>query len=77
MSPEEVKSSNDDPAFKGKGIEVIPEKIPTGGIWYRVVWGKFHSVKEISGILKSLKERGKLPIFEGLKDTRKISKDEK
>ncbi len=77
LSPGEAKSLKDDPAFKGEEIEVIPQKSPTGVIWYRVVWGKFHSEKEFSGILKSLKESGKLPIFEGLQNTGKISKNEK
>ena len=55
---------------------MVLRKNPTGGIWYRLVWGKFHSPKEFSGILKSLKEKGKLPIFEGLKNTGKMERQE-
>jgi hypothetical protein len=72
---EEAKYWKDDPAFKGEQIVVIPQKGPAGVIWYRVVWGGFHSAKECSAILESLREKGKLPIFEGLKDKGKISKD--
>jgi general secretion pathway protein A len=74
LSPEEAGSLRDDPAFQGGEIEVIPQKSPTGPDWYRVVWGKFHSEKEISGILQTLKEKGKLPIFEGSQEKGKMSK---
>lgn len=76
-SPGEAEFLKHDPAFKGAEIEMILRKTPTGEIWYRVVWGKFHSQKEFSGILKSLREKGKLPIFEGLKNTGKIERNEK
>jgi general secretion pathway protein A len=77
LTLKETKYLKNDPALKGGEIEVIPQKSPAGATWYRVVWGEFHSVKEFSGILKSLKEKGKLPIFEGLKDKEKISEDKK
>jgi general secretion pathway protein A len=77
LTPGETKYLKNDPTFKDGEIEVIPQKSPTGAIWYRVVWGEFHSVKEFSGILKSLREKGKLPIFEGLKVKGKISEDKK
>ena len=77
LSPGEAEFLKEDPTFKGAEIEMVLRKNPTGGIWYRLVWGKFHSPKEFSGILKSLKEKGKLPIFEGLKNTGKMERQEK
>ena len=75
-SPEEAGRLKEDPAFTGGEIEVIPLKSRTGLIGYRAVWGKFSSVREFSGILESLKEKGKLPIFEGFKEKGKVSKNE-
>ena len=67
-SSELPKLYRDDPALKGKTIEIIPLKISPTEIGYRVLMGNFHNRDEALNMVFSLKKKGLLPSFEsGLK----------
>jgi len=55
----------DEPALRGKSIEIIPRKVSPGENWYRVVGGNFSSQKESLEAIHALRQKGLLPIFRG------------
>ena len=58
------------PALRGKKIEVIPRKLPSGETWYRVAAGKFRTREEGLRAIHDLKEKGLSPYFAGFKKNR-------
>ena len=67
-SSELPKLYRDEPALKGKTIEIIPLKISPTEICYRILVGKFQNRDEALNLVFSLKRKGLLPSFEsGLK----------
>ena len=60
--PEYADSYRDDPVLKGRSIEVIARKISSQETWYRIMAGKFETRAEALTALRTLKEKGLLPI---------------
>ena len=56
----------DEPALKGKKIEILPRKVSPRDTWHRVMIGKFDSKEEVLKTVFLLKEKGLLPAFGGL-----------
>ena len=54
-----------EPALKGKEIEILPRKVSPKDTWYRIVVGEFNDKDEALKITGLLKEKGLLPFFEG------------
>jgi general secretion pathway protein A len=63
-SSELPKLYRDEPALKGKTIEIIPLKISPTEIWYRVLVGNFQNREEALNMVFLLKKKGLLPSFE-------------
>jgi hypothetical protein len=61
LDPDIVKAYRDEPALKGKEIEILPRKVSPQETWYRVVIGKFDSKEETLMVIDLLKKRGLLP----------------
>jgi general secretion pathway protein A len=55
----------DEPALRGKSIEIIPRKVSPGETWYRVMAEKFSNREESLEAIRALKQKGLLPIFRG------------
>jgi general secretion pathway protein A len=55
----------DEPALKGKEIEILPRKVSPQETWYRIVIGKFHNKDEVLKVIDLLKKKGLLPLFGG------------
>jgi hypothetical protein len=67
-SSELSKPYRDEPALKGKMIEVIPLKVSPTEIWYRVLVGNFQNREEALNMVFFLKTKGLLPsLGSGLK----------
>jgi type II secretory pathway predicted ATPase ExeA len=67
-SSELSKLYRDEPALKGKTIEIIPLKVSPTEIWYRVLVGNFQNRDEALNMVFFLKKKGLLPSFgSGLK----------
>ena len=64
-TPEYAGRYKDEPALRGKSVEIIPRKVSPGEIWYRVVGGNFSSRKESLEAIHALRQKGLLPIFRG------------
>ncbi len=45
-TPDSARLYRDEPALKGKQIDLLPRKVSTGGTWYRVMVGKFENKDE-------------------------------
>jgi general secretion pathway protein A len=58
-----AKPYGDDPALKGKTVEIIPRKISPTENWYRVIAGDFETREEALKMVTHLKEKGVLPSF--------------
>jgi type II secretory pathway predicted ATPase ExeA/phage tail protein X len=67
LKPEYSTFLKGEPALKGKQIEIIPRKLPTGETWYRAVAGKFRTQGEAAKLLRDLKDRGLSPYFVGFR----------
>ena len=59
---EYANSYRDEPALKGKSIEIIPRKVSPGETWYRVVAGNFSNTDECLRVIGILKKKGLLVI---------------
>ncbi len=64
-TPEYAGRYKDEPALRGKSVEIIPRKVSPGETWYRVVGGNFSSRKESLEAIHALRQKGLLPIFRG------------
>jgi cell division protein FtsN len=64
-TPEYAGRYKDEPALRGKSVEIIPRKVSPGETWYRVVGGNFSSRKESLETIHALRQKGLLPIFRG------------
>ena len=61
---EHVSRYKDEPALKGKVIEVVPRKISNEETWRRVAAGKFDNQEECLKTIRILKKKGLLPALE-------------
>jgi cell division protein FtsN len=61
--PESAVRYRREPALRGKNIEVIPRKMSSGTIWYRLAAGRFDSREEVLKTMEDLKKKGLLPAF--------------
>jgi hypothetical protein len=62
-TPDFVKPYKNEPALKGKKIEVLPRKVTPQDTWYRVVVGDFGNKDEALKMIDLLKEKRLLPLF--------------
>ncbi|OGP69494.1 MAG: hypothetical protein A2169_10340 [Deltaproteobacteria bacterium RBG_13_47_9] len=62
-TPDFVKPYKNEPALKGKEIEVLPRKVTPQDTWYRVVVGNFGNKDEALRMIDLLKEKRLLPLF--------------
>jgi general secretion pathway protein A len=67
-TPDPAKFYYDEPALKGKKIEILPRKVSPRETWYRVVIGKFDNEDEALKMISLLKEKSLLPAFGGLRN---------
>jgi general secretion pathway protein A len=67
-TPDPAKFYNDEPALRGKKIEILPWKVSPRETWYRVVISKFDNKDEALKMISLLKEKGLLPAFGGLRN---------
>ena len=68
-TPDPAKFYNDEPALKGKKIEIFPRKASPRETWHRVVIGRFDNKDEALKMISLLKQKGLLPAFGGLRST--------
>jgi general secretion pathway protein A len=62
---EHAERYKDEPALRGKSIEIIPWKVSPRETWYRVVAERFSSREESLEAIHTLRQKGLLPIFRG------------
>ena len=62
FDPDIARAYRDEPALKGKEIEILPRKVSPQETWHRVVIGNFDSKEEALKVIDLLKGRGLLPI---------------
>ena len=63
-TPDSAKFFSNEPALKGKKIEILPRKVSPRETWYRVMIGKFDNKNEVSKTISLLRRKGMLPAFE-------------
>jgi phage tail protein X len=56
-----------EPSLRGKTVEVIPRKLPSGETWYRAVAGQFNTREEGLKVIQELKRKGLSPYFPGFR----------
>ncbi len=56
-----------EPSLRGKTLEVIPRKFPSGETWYRAVAGRFNNREEGLKVIQELKRKGLSPYFPGFR----------
>ena len=66
QNPSFVRFYRNEPALKGKVIEMFPRKVSPQHTWYRVVVGPFGHKDECLKVIDHLKVKGLLPIFGGI-----------
>lgn len=66
QTPNPARFYSDERALEGKKIEILPRKVSTQDMWYRVVIGNFDSQDEVVRVTSMLREKGLLPAFGGL-----------
>jgi len=64
-NPQEVRRYKNEPALRGKDIEVIPRQVSPEETWYRVVAGKFETREEALQAIQELKKKGLLMALKG------------
>jgi general secretion pathway protein A len=69
-APDPAKLYGDEPALKGRKIEILPRKVSPRETWYRVMIGQFDSEDEALKMISLLNEKRLLPAFGGLPKTR-------
>ena len=65
LQPGYAKYLKEEPALRGKRVQVIPRKIPSGETWYRALGGKFKNREDCLKMVRTLKAKGLLPAFGG------------
>jgi general secretion pathway protein A len=65
-TPDAARLYSDEPALKGKEIEVLPRSVSPRETWHRVLIGKFDNNEEALKMIFLLKEKGLLPAFGGI-----------
>lgn len=66
QNPGFVRFYRNEPALKGKVIEMLPRKASPQHTWYRVMVGPFGHQDECLKVIDHLKEKGLLPVFGGI-----------
>lgn len=66
QNPGFVKFYRNEPALKGKVIEIFTRKVSPQETWYRVVVGPFGHKDECLKVIDQLKEKGLSPVFGGI-----------
>jgi general secretion pathway protein A len=69
-APELAEPYNNEPALKGKKVEVFPQKVSPRETWYRVMIGNFDNKDETLKMISLLKGKGLLPAFGGFPKTK-------
>ena len=64
--PDFIKFYRDEPALKGKAIEILPRKVSPRDTWYQGVVGPFDNKDECLKVIEQFKEKGLLPVFGGI-----------
>lgn len=64
-TPDAPKLYGDEPALKGKTIEIIPRKVSPTDMWFQVLVGSFKNREEALRMVSHLKEKGLLPSLGG------------
>jgi general secretion pathway protein A len=67
LKPQYANFLKGEPALRGKGIQIIPRKLPGGETWYRAVSGKFSTREEGLKVIRELKAKGLSPYFPGFR----------
>jgi phage tail protein X len=63
QNPGVVRFYRNEPALKGKIIEIVPRKVSPHDTWYRVVVGPFGHKDECLKTVDQLREKRLLPVF--------------
>jgi hypothetical protein len=66
QNPDLARFYSNEPALKGKVVEIFPRKVSPQETWYRVVVGPFGYKDECLKVIDQLKEKGLLPVFGGI-----------
>jgi phage tail protein X len=56
-----------EPSLRGKAVELIPRKLPSGETWYRAAAGQFNTREEGLKVIQELKRKGLSPYFPGFR----------
>lgn len=56
-----------EPSLRGKTVELIPRKLPSGETWYRAAAGQFNTREEGLKVIQELKRKGLSPYFPGFR----------
>jgi general secretion pathway protein A len=67
LKPEYIGFLRWEPILKGKEIEIISRRVPSGETWYRGVAGTFETWEESLKTIRDLKEEGLSPFFAGFR----------
>jgi phage tail protein X len=67
LKPEYAAFLTGEPTLRGKTVEVLPRKLPSGETWYRAVAGKFNTREEGLKVIQELRRKGLSPYFPGFK----------
>lgn len=67
LKPEYAGFLKREPSLRGKTVEILPRKLPSGETWYRAVAGKFDSREGGLKVIQELKRKGLSPYFPGFK----------
>ena len=70
LKPEYATFLQGQAALRGKKVEIIPRRLPSGETWYRATAGKFSTREEGLRAIHDLKEKGLSPYFAGFKKDR-------
>jgi len=63
VTPESQELYRNEPALKGKDIEIVPRKVTLKDTWHKIVVGDFNDKGEALKITGLLREKGLLPFF--------------
>jgi general secretion pathway protein A len=63
LEPDYAGFLREEPALKGKEIQIISRQLPSGEIWYRAVAGIFKTREEGLTAIRDLKKKGLSPFF--------------
>ncbi|NWF57214.1 MAG: AAA family ATPase [Syntrophaceae bacterium] len=63
LKPEYAAFLKAAPSLRGKTVELLPRKLPSGETWYRAVAGKYNTREEGLKIIQELRGKGLSPYF--------------